>query len=53
MENLIIYIIMSVAGIGALLSGLIFESRNRKIAMQLACMVVFEGMLFLLGHHYE
>ncbi|MBD5263061.1 MAG: hypothetical protein HDS39_03190 [Bacteroides sp.] len=51
MENWIIYIIMTVAGIGALISGLFFESRNRKVAMQIACLVIFEIMLFMLGQN--
>ena len=52
MENWIIYMIMTVAGIGALISGLFFERRNRKVAMQVVCLVVFEVMLFILGQHY-
>ena len=52
MENWIIYTVMSVAGIGALISGLFFERRNRKVAMQVACLVIFEIMLFMLGEQY-
>lgn len=52
MENWVIYIIMSVAGIGALISGLFFERRHRKVTMQVICLAVFEIMMFMLGEHY-
>lgn len=52
MENWIIYILIAVAGIGALISGLLFANRKGKVAMQVACLTLFEVMLFLLGEHY-
>ena len=52
MENWIIYIIMTVAGIGALVSGLFFVDRIGKVTMQVVCLALFEIMLFLLGLHY-
>lgn len=51
MENWIIYILIAVAGIGALVSGLLFVNRGGKVAMQVICLTLFEVMLFLLGEH--
>lgn len=49
MENWIIYLIMSVSGLGALFSGFFFARRGGKVTMLVVCMIVFEMMLFMLG----
>ena len=48
-----IHVIMAVAGIGALASGLIFTRRSRRIAMLLICIAVSEAMLFILGERLD
>lgn len=51
MENWIIYIVIAIAGIGALVSGIFFVNRIGKVTMQVGCLAAFEVMLFLLGQH--
>lgn len=48
-----IYVIMAVAGIGALVSGIVCSRQSRQLTMLLVCMAVAEGMLFWLGEREE
>lgn len=53
MENWLIYLIMAVSGIGALVSGLVFERHTWRVLMLLACVVVFEIMWLILSGKFS